>query len=107
MEIVKLLNALFSVILSIAITYHMSFHLQMCSLSYKGYARGVEGTPDDAMMMSAIMNVLAPRFCEGNEFYAFCTNFPKEGEVKNLAQVRNSHHCIIFLAPSSQRELSV
>ena len=61
----------------------------MCSLSYKGYARGIEGTPDDWMMVSAIMNVLALRFCEGNKFHAFCTNFPKEKEVKNIAQVRN------------------
>ena len=68
----------------------VSSHSQMCSLSYKGYPRYVElETPDDAMMVSAITNVLALRFCEGNEFYAFCTNFPNEGEVKNLAQVRN------------------
>ena len=60
----------------------------MCSLSYKGYPRGVKaGTLDDEMMVSAIMNVLALRFCEGNKFYAFCTHFPTEGEVKNLAQV--------------------
>jgi hypothetical protein len=52
--------------------------------------------PDDAMV-SAIGNVLALRFCEGNKFYAFCTNFPKEGEAKNLAQVRNSKHCIVTL----------
>ena len=66
----------------------MSFHLQMCSFSYKGNPRGVKnGTLDDEMMVSAIMNVLALRFCEGNKFYAFCTNFPTEGEVKNLAQV--------------------
>ena len=68
----------------------------MCSLSYKGYPRGVKGRPDVKMMVSAIMNVLALRFCEGNTFYAFCTNFPEEGEVKHLAQVRNSHHCIVF-----------
>ena len=62
----------------------------MCSFSYKGYPRGVEpGRPDDAMMVSAITNVLALRFCEGNKFYAFCTNFPKEEEVKNIAQVRS------------------
>ena len=67
----------------------MSLHLQMYSLSYKGYPRGVEGRPDDAMMVSAITNVLALRFCEGNKFYAFCTHFPKEEEVKNIAQVRN------------------
>ena len=79
----------------------MSFHLQMCSLSYKGYPRGVKGRPDVKMMVSAIMNVLALRFSEGNTFYAFCTNFPEEGEVKNLAQVRNSHHCIVFSAASS------
>ena len=83
----------------------MSLHFQMCSLSYKGYPKGVDGVQNDAMMVSAIMNVLALRFCEGNEFYAFSTNFPKEGEVKNLAQVRNSHHCIVFLVSSSQREL--
>jgi len=71
----------------------------MCSLSYKGYPRGVhvEGTPDDAMMVSAITNVLALCFCRGNKFHAFCTNFPKEGEVKNLAQVRNSKHCFAAL----------
>ena len=65
----------------------------MCSLSYKGYPRGVDGAPDERMMVSAIMNVLALRFFEaGNKFLAFCTNFPKEAEVKNLAQVRNKNH---------------
>ena len=82
----------------------MSLHLQMCSLSYKGYPRGVEGTPDNAMMVSAIMNVLALRFCEGNEFYAFCTHFPNEKEAKNLAQVRNSKHCFFARFFNSQRE---
>ena len=63
MKIAKFVNALFSIILSIAkIYYLMSLHLQMCSLSYKGYPRGVEGTPDDGMMVSAIMNVLALLF---------------------------------------------
>ena len=56
---------------------------------YPTNPRGVEGRPDDAMMVSAITNVLALRFCEGNKFYTFCTNFPKEEEVKNIAQVRN------------------
>ena len=88
-EIANLLSSLFISILSIAKTYLMSLHSQMCSLSYKGYARGVDGTPDEWMMVSAIMNVLALRFSEGNKFHAFCTHFPKEGEVKNLAQVRN------------------
>ena len=73
----------------------MSLHLQICSLSYKGYPRGVEGTPNDAMMVSAIVNVLALRFCEGNKFYAFTTNFPNEGEAKILAQVGSSNHCIV------------
>ena len=88
-EIAKLLSALSIIILSIAKIYLMSLHLQICSLSYKGYPRGVEETPDEWMMVSAITNVLALRFSEGNKFHAFCTNFPKEGEVKNLAQVRN------------------
>lgn len=90
-EIAKLLRSLFSIILSVAKSYFMSLLLQMCSLSYKGYPRGieVEGTLDDEMMVSAIMNVLALRFWEGNKLYAFCTNFPTEREVKNLAQVRN------------------
>ena len=74
----------------------MSLHLQICSLSYKGYPRGVDldETPNDAMMVSAIVNVLALRFCEGNKFYAFTTNFPNEGEAKILAQVGSSNHCI-------------
>lgn len=72
--------------------FFLSLHLQMCSLSYKGYPRDVEGTPKKEMMVSAITNALALRFCEGNKFYAFCTNFPEEKEVKNLAQVRNLRH---------------
>ena len=88
-EIAKLLSALFIIILSIAKIYRMSLHLQMCSFSYKGYPRGVEGTPGEWMMVSAITNALALRFSEGNKFHAFCTNFPKEEEVKNLAQVKN------------------
>ena len=91
----KLLTVLSSSMSSIVENDRMSLHLQICSLSYKGYPRGVEGTPDDAMMVSAITNVLALRFCEGNDCYAFSTNFPKEGEVKNLAQVRNSNRCIV------------
>ena len=79
----------------------MSLHLQLCSLSYKGYPRGIEETHDDAMMVSAIMNVLALRFCDGNKFYAFCTDFPEEGEVKNLAQVRNSKRFILFARTTS------
>ena len=63
----------------------------MCSLSYKGYPRGVEESHDETMLVSAIGNVLALRFCEGNDFYAFTTHFPSENEVKNLAQVRNSN----------------
>jgi len=95
MEIAKLVSALFRIILSIDQNNLITLHLQMCSLSYKGYPRDVEGTSDDAMVVSAIMNVLALRFCEGNEFYAFCTNFPREEEVKNLAQVKNSNHSIV------------
>jgi len=91
----KLLTVLSSSMSSIVENDRMSLHLQICSLGYKGYPRGVEGTPKDAMMVSAIINVLALRFCEGNNFYAFSTNFPKEGEVKNLAQVRNSNRCIV------------
>ena len=64
----------------------------MCSLSYKGYPRGVEENPSETMMVSAITNVLALRFSEGNDFYAFLTHFPSEKEVKNLAQVRNSKY---------------
>ena len=91
----KLLTVLSSSISTIVENDRMSLYLQICSLGYKGYPRGVEGTPNDAMMVSAIINVLALRFCEGNKFYAFSTNFPKEGEVKNLAQVRNSNRCIV------------
>jgi len=81
--------------------------IKMCSLSYKGYPRGVEGTPDDALMVSAIMNVLALRFCEGNEFYAFCTDFPTEGEVKNLAQAKVKR--LYFISPTNmtKRALSI
>ena len=68
----------------------------MCSLSYKGYPRFVKETHDDAAMVSAIGNVLALRFYEGDKSYAFCTHFPKEWEVKNLAQVRNSKCFILF-----------
>lgn len=73
--------------------------LKMCSLSYKGYPRDVEGTPKKEMMVSAITNALALRFCEGNKFYAFCTNFPEEKEVKNLAQANIKR--LYFLAPTN------
>lgn len=73
--------------------------LKMCSLSYKGYPRDVEGTPKKEMMVSAITNALALRFCEGNKFYAFCTNFPEEKEVKNLAQANIER--LYFLAPTN------
>ncbi|XP_020615758.1 uncharacterized protein LOC110053809 isoform X1 [Orbicella faveolata] len=78
---------------------------KMCSLSYKGYPRDVEGTSDDAMVVSAIMNVLALRFCEGNEFYAFCTNFPREEEVKNLAQAEVKH--FYFISPTNMTTMAL
>ncbi|XP_078353983.1 uncharacterized protein LOC144638640 isoform X2 [Oculina patagonica] len=78
--------------------------LKMCSLSYKGYPRGVEGSPGEGMMVSALSNVLALRFCEGNSFYAFSTHFPSENEVKNLAQARVE--CLYFISPAGISEKS-
>ncbi|KAL9951452.1 hypothetical protein ACROYT_G044115 [Oculina patagonica] len=51
------------------------------------------------MMVSAIGNVLALRFSEGNHFYAFSTHFPSENEVKNLAQARVKR--LYFISPTN------